>query len=237
MVPALYLLSRHHTRQTTQNHTKWRPAVAVLVALDLEGTGSQDRDQEQILETAAVRFLGGRPDMATAYTTGIDPGRAIPVRPWISPGLAGTALRGQPTLDDVRPALLARLTGAWLVGHNIGVDWRLLHRHLPELTVAGLIDTMRLAKGASVPGKLGLIDLLTYLQLTAAVTAAAPGSRPHRALWDTAGTALLLPVLIRQHFTTEPALQQLAAVAGIGLAAPSSTTASAAADPQPTLFD
>ena len=31
IVPALYLLSRNHTRQTTQNHTKWRPAVAVLV--------------------------------------------------------------------------------------------------------------------------------------------------------------------------------------------------------------
>jgi hypothetical protein len=30
IVPALYLFSRHHTRQTTQNHTKWRPAVAVL---------------------------------------------------------------------------------------------------------------------------------------------------------------------------------------------------------------
>jgi transposase len=26
------VLSRHHTRQATQNHTKWRPAVAVLKA-------------------------------------------------------------------------------------------------------------------------------------------------------------------------------------------------------------
>src|SRR3954452_4778861 len=31
IVPALYLLSRHHTQETTQNYTKWRPAVAVLV--------------------------------------------------------------------------------------------------------------------------------------------------------------------------------------------------------------
>jgi hypothetical protein len=33
IVPALYLFSRHHTRQTTQNHTKWRPAVAVLTVV------------------------------------------------------------------------------------------------------------------------------------------------------------------------------------------------------------
>ncbi|WP_436528404.1 3'-5' exonuclease [Actinoplanes sp. HUAS TT8] len=211
--------------------------AANLVALDLEGTGAQERDHEQILEIAAVRLLNGHPDIATAYTTGIDPGRVIPARPWISPGLAGAALHGQPTLDDIRPALLARLRGAWLVGHNIGVDWRLLHRHLPDLTIAGLIDTMRLAKAATIPGKVGLTDLLTHLQLTAAVTAAAHGSRPHRALWDTTGAALLLPALIRQHFATEPTLRQLAAVAAIPLAAPQSTTTVAAEDPQPTLFD
>ncbi|WP_331461187.1 3'-5' exonuclease [Micromonospora tarapacensis] len=209
--------------------------TANLVALDLEGSGAQERDQEQILEIAAVRLLNGHPDMATAYSTGIDPGRAIPARPWISPGLAGIALQGQPTLDDIRPALHARLNGAWLVGHNIGVDWRLLHRHLPDLTVAGLIDTMRLARAATIPGKLGLTDLLAHLQLTAAVTAAAPGSQPHRALWDTTGTALLLPALIRRHLPTHPTLQQLIAVAGIPTTPPQ--PAAATADPQPTLFD
>jgi DNA polymerase-3 subunit epsilon len=208
--------------------------TANLVALDLEGSGAQERDQEQILEIAAVRLRDGHPDMATAYTTGIDPGRTIPARPWISPGLADTALRGQPTLDDIRPALLARLNGAWLVGHNIAVDWRLLHRHLPDLTIAGLIDTMRLAKAATLPGKLGLTDLLTHLQLINAVTAAAPGSQPHRALWDTTGAALLLSALIRRQFATRPTMQQLIAVAGIPSTSPQQA---AAADPQPTLFD
>ncbi|BEL05824.1 hypothetical protein Q0Z83_040150 [Actinoplanes sichuanensis] len=206
-----------------------------LVALDLEGSGAQERDQEQILEIAAVRLLDGHPDMATAYTTGIDPGRTIAARPWISSGLAGTALHGQPTLDDIRPALLPRLNSAWLVGHNIAVDWRLLHRHLPDLTIAGLIDTMRLAKAAAIPGKLGLTDLLTHLQLMTAVTAAAPGSQPHRALWDTTGAALLLPALIRRHFTTTPTLEQLTAVAAIP--ATPAHPAAPGTDPRPTLFD
>ena len=57
-----------------------------LVALDLEGSGAQDRD-EAILEIAIVPLTAGQPDIAGAYSTLINPGRKIPRRPWISPGL------------------------------------------------------------------------------------------------------------------------------------------------------
>ena len=212
--------------------------TANLVALDLEGSGAQERDDEQILEIAAIRLLNGRPDMTTAYTTGIDPGRPIPARKWISPGLAGLALQGQPKLDDVRGDLRARLTGAYLVGHNIGVDWRLLHRRLPELTIAGLIDTHRLARTARIAGKLRLTDLIAGLQLTDAVTAAALGSQPHRALWDTTGAALLLAALIRRHFATSPTLAELLDAAGIStLAASATATPADPAQADGTLFE
>jgi DNA polymerase-3 subunit epsilon len=197
--------------------------AANLVALDLEGSGAHERGDEQILEIAAIRLVAGEPDMATAYSSCLDPGRPIPAKPWISPGLSGLALRGQPTLADVRGDLLARLAGSYLVGHNVGVDWRLLHRHLPDLTVTGLIDTHRLAKAVHLTGKLGLTDLLSHHQLSGAVSAAVPDGRPHRALWDTTGAALLLPTLIRRHFTGEPTLAQLLDVAGIPTA-PAATT-------------
>ena len=214
--------------------------AANLVALDLEGSGAQERGDEQILEIAAIRLVDGKPDMATAYTTCLDPSRPIPARPWISPGLSGLALQGQPAFAEIRSDLLDRLTGTYLVGHNVGVDWRLLRMHLPELALAGLIDTHRLAKATDLTGKLGLTDLLAVLQLTSSVTAAAAGSRPHRALWDTAGAALLLPVLIRRYFTGDPTLQQLLDVAGIP-AQPADTTSPATPRPGPadqgTLFD
>jgi DNA polymerase-3 subunit epsilon len=190
----------------------WREATN-LVALDLEGSGAQDGDHEAILEIAAVRLIVGRPDVATAYTTLIDPGRPIPARPWISPGLAGTALSGAPTLDDVEPQLARRLDGVYLVGHNIGVDWRLLHRRCPSISIAGLIDTHRLAKALPAAGKNGLTDLLTRHQLTETVSAAAPASRPHRALWDTIGAALLLDQLIQQRWAGDPSLDDLLAAA------------------------
>src|SRR5258708_5290324 len=89
------------------------------------------------------------------------------------------------------------LTGNVLVGHNIGVDWRLLHRRCPGIRPGALLDTLRLARHLRPGAKgNGLTALLERYQLTGTVTSLAPGSQPHRALWDAVGTALLLAALI-----------------------------------------
>ncbi|MFI0421719.1 exonuclease domain-containing protein [Spongiactinospora sp. 9N601] len=172
---------------------------APLVALDLEGSGAQDHENEAILEIAFVPLVAGRPDMATAWHSLVNPGRRIPRRPWSPPGLTSDQLAAAPPIDDLHPQLQAGLSGRVLVGHNIGVDWRLLHRHLPNLQIAGLIDTLRLARVIH-PGRqrLSLTDLLGQHGLTQQIDVLVPGQQPHRALWDTAGAALLLPDLIRQ---------------------------------------
>ncbi|MEV0400011.1 3'-5' exonuclease [Actinoallomurus sp. NPDC050550] len=175
--------------------TTWKDAP--LVALDLEGTGAQDRGDEAILEIAVVPIAGGRPSLDDAYTTLINPGRPVPRRPWISPGLADKALAEAPTLAEVEPELAARLDTRIIVGHNIGVDWRLLHRRCPDIQPASLIDTLRLARRAR-PGdkRNSLTALLDHYELTDQVTRLAPNSRPHRAIWDTIGVALLITALI-----------------------------------------
>jgi hypothetical protein len=58
--------------------TSWKDTE--LVALDLEGSGVQDRENEDILEIAAVPIADGRPAAGDAYTTVINPGRPIPRR-------------------------------------------------------------------------------------------------------------------------------------------------------------
>ena len=78
--------------------------AGALVALDLEGSGAQEHGDEQILEIAAIRLTGGRPDMATAYTTCLEPARPIPARPRISPGLfVGGAVHGAGQARPPRP--------------------------------------------------------------------------------------------------------------------------------------
>lgn len=207
----------------------WRQA-SNLVALDLEGSGAQDRGQEAILEIAAVRLVDGRPDETTAYATRVDPGRAIPARSWISPGLAGRVPVGTPTMAAVERELTGRLAGVYLVGHNVAVDWRLLRHRCPHIDITGLIDTYRLARAVRKTGKHGLAYLITHHHLAKNVAALAASSQPHRALWDTIGAALLLDALIQQHWTTDPSLAELLAVA-------SPPAAEESPDAQATLFD
>lgn len=182
---------------------------APLVVIDLEGTGAQDGVDEAILEVAAVRLLDGRPDTGTAYTTLVNPQRPVPARPWISPGLTTEALATAPPLATVEPDLAARLNGRILIGHNVGVDWRLLNRRCPSITPTALLDTYKLARQAISSGPRGLAPLLHALNLTTSVNAAVSGSRPHRALWDTVGAAVLLGALIAKCWSATPTLGTL----------------------------
>jgi DNA polymerase-3 subunit epsilon len=202
-----------------------------LVAIDLEGTGAQDRDHEAILEIALVPIIGWQPDMTATYCTLINPQRPVPRRPWISPGLTDEALGAAPTIETVEPELAQRINGKYLVGHNVGVDWRLLHRRCPSITPAGLIDTLRLARTTALAANHSLGHLVESFRLTDMVNNLAIGSTPHRALWDTVAAALLLDRMAPK--TAENAsFDALFNVAGVTL-----PTGKPALTPQPSLFD
>jgi DNA polymerase III epsilon subunit-like protein len=197
----------------TGSSTPWQQAR--LAALDLEGSGAQDRDNEAILEIAVVPLSEGQPDLPRAYSTLVNPQRPVPGRPWISPGLTMATLSAAPAIASIEPELARRLSGAIIVGHNVGVDWRLLRRRCPSIRPAGLLDTLRLARLAR-PGdeRNSLSALLDRHELTGQVTGLAPGSRPHRALWDAAGTVVLLRKLITMKYPDGVSIQHLMSVAG-----------------------
>jgi len=196
-------------------HDDWKSTP--LVALDLEGSGAQDHENEAILEIAAVPVTSGQPDVAAAWTTLVNPGRKIPRRPWISPGLTADVLAAAPAPAGIEPELARRVNGHVIVGHNVGVDWRLLHRRYPALAPVGLIDTLRLARHLKLGRKNSLTALVDQLGLTPEVERLAAGSQPHRALWDTVATALLLPSLVARQWPAGASLAELGGVAGVGL--------------------
>ena len=167
-----------------------------LVALDLEGSGAQDRDNEAILEIAVVPIIDWEPQPSTSYCTLINPGRPIPRKPWISPGLTDTVLASAPTIAQVEPRLAAMINGRYIVGHNVHVDWRLLHRLCPTVQPRGLIDTLRIARATAIKGSRSLEGLAKQLDLTQRVSELAQGSQPHRAFWDTYAAALVLKALV-----------------------------------------
>lgn len=194
----------------------WRDAD--LVALDLEGSGPQDGDDEAILEIAVVPMRNGQPDPSGAFDSLINPGRRIRHGPWISPGITNALLGQAPTTDAVEPELLRRLDGKIIVGHNVRVDWRLLHRRYPTVAPAGLIDTLRLARTLDKARKgHSLSAWIERTGLTEAVTAAASASQPHRALWDTFAAGYLLAELVNRTSSPDQPITQLLATAGVPL--------------------
>jgi DNA polymerase-3 subunit epsilon len=209
----------------------WGEQQMELVALDLEGSGAQDREHEAILESALVPITDWLPDMASAYCTLINPERPIPQRPWISPGLTNAVLRTAPLLPEVEPELARRINGKHLVGHNIGVDWRLLHQRCPDIRPAGLIDTLRLARALDLGVRNGLTAIIGHFALADDVTKLAAGSRPHRALWDAVAVALLLPALARRSTRAGETIGAFLATASIA------AVANAVTEQQGSLFD
>jgi len=203
-----------------------------LVAIDLEGSGAQDRDREAILEIALVPIVGWQPDMTAAYCTLINPQRPIPRRPWISPGPTDDALRTAPTIEAVGPEIVRRISGKYLVGHNIGVDWRLLHRRCPTVAPAGLIDTLRLARQTDQAGPNSLAALIERHGLIEDVNRLAPSSAPHRALWDTVACSLLMRALAVNLLGDHASAHALLGVADIRLDVPAGGVST-----QPSLFD
>ena len=228
--PAIRLAASRLTKNDTMTgiSTPWQQAR--LAALDLEGSGAQDRDNEAILEIAVVPLAEGQPDLSDAYSTLVNPQRPVPRRPWISPGLTMAALSAAPAIASVELELARRLSGAIIVGHNVGVDWRLLRRRCPSIRPAGLLDTLRLTR----PGDEGnsLSTLLDRHELTEQVTALAPGSRPHRALWDAVGAILLLRKLIILKYPDGVSIQHLMSVAGTDVTGSGDFPASAAVQGQ-----
>jgi DNA polymerase-3 subunit epsilon/exodeoxyribonuclease X len=203
---------------------------ADLVAVDLEGSGAQDHDDEAILEIAVVPMKDGQPDVARAFATLVNPGRPISARPWISPGISEYTLRNAPPLPRLAADLTTMIDSRWLVGHNLGVDWHILRRHLPGLVPAGLIDTLALARATGIGGARSLSALIHTTGLDETMRHAAPGSQPHRSLWDATATAYLPGRLIERRWPARPAeFADLRAICGVPVAKP-------AEDDQATLF-
>ncbi|MEV7965853.1 3'-5' exonuclease [Sphaerisporangium sp. NPDC088356] len=190
--------------------------TAPLVAVDLEGTGSQDRETEAILEVGVVPLDAGRPLMAGSYHSLVNPERHVPRRSWISASFSDDVLASAPPLDVVTPELVTRLDGAYIVGHNVLVDWRLLSLRCPGVRPAALIDTLKLTRLVHRGTRRhSLTALLAHYQLTDEVTQLAGGGEPHRALWDAVGAALLLGTLIAELPSDGPvSVSKLREVAG-----------------------
>lgn len=97
-------------------------AVAAFVALDVAAVGyAQD-----IIEIGAVRYASGAE--VSAYSSLINPGRAVPPEELEGTGISTSMLARAPGLQDVIPAFDAFLKDAALLAHRDSYSVWLLHK-------------------------------------------------------------------------------------------------------------
>ena len=115
-------------------------------ALDLETTGLDPREDE-ILEIAWVRFLGGKPRERFQTLVRV---AFLPKEVEVLTGISPERLRRAPPLSEVLPGVFARLAGKVVVAHNAPFDRAFLEyaaaRLGLELPEIHWVDTLSLSR-------------------------------------------------------------------------------------------
>lgn len=179
--------------------------------LDLEGSGAQDRDKEDILEIAVV---GASQEPKDWFHSLVRPRRPVRRFPWIPHHLTDEALEHAPPFGDIAMELRDALESKVVVGHNVQVDWRLLSRHLHARPVA-ILDTLRMAR-ASAPelSSHKLEFLLRHFNLNERLEKLTE-AKPHQALFDALACRELFFMLLNTFHATIRPLEELNNLYGV----------------------
>ncbi|MCX4515918.1 3'-5' exonuclease [Streptomyces sp. NBC_01619] len=175
-----------------------------LLVVDVEGNGCNPPD---LVEVAALPVREGKPDTSTAGAWLIRPPSPVTAFAVRIHGLTNQVLESSPAWEEVADQVQDVLGEAWICGHNVSVDYRVLKAHLPNWEPAGVIDTLRLARSAyeGLPS----YGLDALIEQTKPDLTQAPVVGRHRATYDAYATTQLLLAMASRYETWD----QLIAVA------------------------
>lgn len=192
----------------------WR--VHTYVAVDLEGTGGQDAQREEILDIALIEIRDGRVTEKIFHSL-LNPGRRFRRLPWLPHDITNEQVATAASFVSIIPVLMEFVNGRVLVAHNARVDWRLLKRKCPDLRPLAVLDTLRLARTLypEMKGRGGFSLRSLEKQLGLPTPHREESGTPHRALADSMLTAALLLHMLSERFPPEGSLVQLFDICGI----------------------
>jgi DNA polymerase-3 subunit epsilon len=173
-------------------------ADARIAVIDFEGTGRVGRHPDEPWQIGMATLERGRVQPDGLYESLLRVGD----RPF-SPHTPGryaerlSALRSAPTLHELWPTLRMRLAADALGAHRAATEKRYFRQAFPLHPFGPWVDTLTLARVAypDLPSH-QLDDVLDALDLKPRLKALAPGREAHDALYDAAGSALLLELLL-----------------------------------------
>lgn len=171
-----------------------------VAAIDFESAGAAPGETDQPVQVGIVRAESLLTPLSaeSLFVSYIACNR--PVR-WSAAkvhGITTEKLQGAPAFVSLWPELRARLGNAAVVGHNPATEQRFL-RAFPGHGFGPWLDTLALARRA-LPGlgDYSLSAVCGALGLTAELQALIPGRQWHDALFDAAGSLLILRFLVKE---------------------------------------
>jgi len=103
-----------------------RLAELTYTVFDLETTGLNPNDGDEIISVGAIRIVNGRLLQNERFEQLVDPRRSIPWESVKIHGIHPEMLKGKPTLDEVLPMFHDFVKDTILVAHNAAFDMRFL---------------------------------------------------------------------------------------------------------------
>lgn len=180
-----------------------------FIVLDLEGTGSQHKEKQEIVEIAAIPINGGRIVEPFLYKL-INPGIEIP--PVVSKihGLKNADLLNEPGFDGVKDEIFGFLHQKILVGHHVHVDDGVLKLKMPDYRPLSILDTRKISKYFwAHEAKHGLDDLIERFAIQDMLTNLPIRRGRHSAFYDAYATAILFLKMLEEKVSKDSSLQQI----------------------------
>ena len=191
------------TSEYTKKWTEFEYAV-----LDLEGTGSQHKENEGIVDIAGVLVKDGVV-AHEHFSHLLNPEISIPSFISRIHGITNKDVQNKPKLAEVKSGILTFCEGRILVSHNAPVERRVLRFRLPEYEPPIIFDTLKMSRTAYQEEKKHSLDEMIKRLNLESVLSSATDSKRHSAFYDALATAHAFVVLANRLVGKEGVLQDL----------------------------
>lgn len=175
-------------------HEARKISDVTLTFVDVETTGLSARSGDRVCEIALIRQKPGAPE--SAFSTLIDPERAISPGAFRVNQITPEMLRGAPCFADVIDRIAALLSDCVIVAHNAPFDLGFLDAEFErcgrKLEASTVVDTLSIARRQSRFTSCSLAAIATVLGLK--------NDQAHRAMGDCRVTQQALAAMIRDLF-------------------------------------
>ena len=182
---------------------------AIFTAIDFESAGAAPGMTDAPVQCGMATMRGDAVEPDAFFRTYLNPGRPVTWQARQVHGIGTEALAGAPELKALWPEFRRRLGGAVVVAHNAATEKRFL-RVFPLHGFGPWLDTMVLARRAWPGlGDYSLESVVRRLGLLEELEALCPGLWFHDALYDAAGSLLVVRHLVREARLLERPLTDL----------------------------